>query len=228
MQINLLEETDILVENSENLYWYMSNGYALPVRADGIKELGHRLLDASFREKVSDSIRVGVHWSTQVLLRDEQRVTQVFTSALPISYTQTKSRDWELFARTVLYSAFYSTLAVGAILSRRRQSRVTVYLTCIGGGVFGNDHRWIADAISKAVGDHIFEALDVKLVHYYSMPGNFYTKVNEVVTKLHLDQNIVITAPSVRKLKRSSSVDTEAMATAETNPRKMSKVQSLF
>ena len=44
-----------------------------------------------------------------------------------------------------------ATLAAGALLAVQRQTRVTVYLTCLGGGAFGNRTLWIKSAIDNAV-----------------------------------------------------------------------------
>ncbi len=52
----------------------------------------------------------------------------------------------------------------------RKETRLTVYLTCVGGGAFGNRRQWIADAISRALALYSDEPLDVKLVHYMTVP----------------------------------------------------------
>ena len=44
-----------------------------------------------------------------------------------------------------------ATLAAGSLLAVQRQTRVTVYLTCLGGGAFGNRTLWIKSAIDNAV-----------------------------------------------------------------------------
>ncbi|MCC5848526.1 MAG: hypothetical protein JJU29_10550 [Verrucomicrobia bacterium] len=43
-----------------------------------------------------------------------------------------------------------------------------VYLTLLGGGVFGNRMEWIADAIQHAVGRTIHLGLDIRIVSYRS------------------------------------------------------------
>ncbi len=59
----------------------MSNGYAMPARADGIRELSARVSSEGLAEGVASKLRVGVHWSTQVGSSPTQRVAQVrFTS----------------------------------------------------------------------------------------------------------------------------------------------------
>lgn len=99
------------------------------------------------------------------------RVCQVLCSALPISFSKsTRSREWEFFARLVLTAMYDLTLTVASLLARQRQARVLVYLTAVGGGLLGNRHKWIVDAIEKALRKHAGEPLDVMLVHYAKHP----------------------------------------------------------
>ena len=68
---------------------------------------------------------------------------QVFSSAVPVAYAKsTKSADWAPFATAILRATFEATLLAGAILARQRGERVTVYLTSVGGGAFGNRSMW--------------------------------------------------------------------------------------
>jgi hypothetical protein len=60
---------------------------------------------------LSEALRVGVHWDTQVGPNDmsvsSNRVCQVFCSALPVSYCPVTENmdDWQLFATLVLTAA---------------------------------------------------------------------------------------------------------------------------
>lgn len=167
-QINLLADAGEVVENSKHLYWRMSNGYALPARPEGVAELSARLRsEQGLHERVADAMRVAVHWSTQVGKDSSRRVTQVYCSALPVAYAHsTRDGDWEQFARTVLFAAFDATLSVAALVAAERHARVSVFLTCIGGGAFGNHLSWIIESLVVALKAHAGEPLDVKLVHF--------------------------------------------------------------
>ena len=46
--------------------------------------------------------------------------------------------------------------------------RVRVYLTCLGGGAFGNKAEWIRTSMVAALRKHRDAPLDVFLVHYGS------------------------------------------------------------
>ena len=97
---------------------------------------------------------------------------QVFASALPVAYAKsTRSADWATFARCVLAAAYDATLLAARILARRSGLRVKVFLTCLGGGAFGNRAAWIVGAINAALVKHRDAPLDVVLVHYGTMVG---------------------------------------------------------
>ena len=86
------------------------------------------------------------HAPTQVRPPGTHRVAQVFASALPVAYSHVGFADWEPFARLVLRASYEATLAMAACRSVQHASgqRVTVYLTALGGGTFG-DEAFTAD-----------------------------------------------------------------------------------
>jgi len=185
-QLNGCADIAKLVDNEGNKFWKMSNGYLLPLRDHSIAEVGKMLVDdARFRDAVVQSLRVGVHWSTEVERQQRgharrkrskkpHRVTQVFCSAVPISYCPfditCPPDDWREFAQAILDGTYEATLAVAATISQQKKRRVTVFLTQVGGGVFGNQMDWIEKAIARAMKLHAHFPLDVKLVHYQSIP----------------------------------------------------------
>jgi hypothetical protein len=124
-----------------------------------------------------------LHFSSSWVAIGTHRVTQVFCSAVPISYTQrgqgTTPKDWKSLAQIILDSAYLATLLAAAIVADKRGERVTVFLTCIGGGAFGNPRPWICAAIEKALLAHIDKPLDVKLVHYGARPTEDFAKLKE-------------------------------------------------
>jgi len=147
-----------------------------------MSELQKRLLDDSeLRKAVTRNLRVGIHWGTETekgLGREPHNICQVFSSAVPVAYAKgTPKKDWEQLACAVLDGTFEAAIAAGAILAVKRGSRVKVYLTCVGGGVFGNANVWIASAIERAIKIWKNAPVDVKLVHYQRMPGQTYKKI---------------------------------------------------
>ena len=154
-----------------------ADGYALPVNSGSIRELGVLLKknEGDLVARAEAALRVGVQWDTQVRPPAEHRVCQVFASALPVAYARgVRSADWEPFARLVLRGAYKATLAVGLCLSMRRGKRVSVFLTSLGGGAFGNQMQWIQDALTDALTEYATAPLDVVLVHFgHAVPGEW-------------------------------------------------------
>jgi hypothetical protein len=173
-QIDNLKDVGVVVNNSTNNYWYMQNGYALPVQINSLSNLASRLrTEPTLVKKAEDALRVGVHWNTSVWntsvkAPSKNLVCQVYASALPCAYAGAPMNDWEPFARLVLRGSYNATLSVAAALTEGGTKRIKCYLTFLGGGVFGNKYEWIIDAIRDALDMYRFYPIDVVLVHYGS------------------------------------------------------------
>ena len=173
-QIDCLADTAEFLENEKDFYWKMQNGYALPTDRQSMLRLKKKLYEKYLTSrKAMNTVRVGVQWNTEVVKKLSQPnqshhcVTQVYCAALPISYcTNSKMKDFEPFAKLILDAAYCATFAVAAIKSLESNQRVKLYLTKVGGGVFGNRSRWVADAIKKNLRKFEDFPLDVHLVHY--------------------------------------------------------------
>lgn len=146
----------------------MRNGYAM-IDTDGLYDLSKKMkgITEVRREELKGLLKVGVHWNTVVTATgapDGQKVTQVFCSALPIAYNKNRAPDlWEPLARLVLEACYEATILVG-VLNAQATGNPRVYLTRVGGGVFGNDGNWIDSAIEKALDKARGAPLDVILV----------------------------------------------------------------
>lgn len=162
-QVDCLADLGLVLGNDGNRLWEMRNGYGLATD-EGLQEIGQRLKGASEqeRDRLRGLLRVGVQWDTEVTLPGAgHRVSQVYASALPVGYSVHPAEDWEPFARLVLEAAYEATLLVGARTPDRR-----VFLTLLGGGVFGNRMEWIVDAIEFAMGRTRDLGLDIRIVSY--------------------------------------------------------------
>lgn len=182
-QINTMSKVETLLKSR---YWNMRNGYLLPTDTGRMKALtdliGHD--SSALATQIVNSVAVGVQWNTEVSTASKHCVTQVFASAVPVAYAKsTTSSDWRMLASLVLTSAYQSTLLVAAILARQRQQRVTVYLTMVGGGAFGNRKDWIVQAIQSALAACGDEPIDVCLLHYA-------TVVPQMTERLHVPQTV--------------------------------------
>jgi protein-tyrosine phosphatase len=154
--------------------WTVRNGYALPT-AEGLDAVDRRLALASPAEWDGwrERLRVGLHEDVEITRGREtgHRVTQVFTSAMPVAYTKLPLRHWSRLARLVLQASYEATLWAG-VLNASRTGCPTVYLTLLGGGAFGNPREWILEALADALRRVATAALDVRLVCYGEVPDD--------------------------------------------------------
>lgn len=151
-QIDCLSDLGDQLGNHGSRLWRMSNGYCMPT-AQGLYEISARLRSSDEEEldRLRGLLRVGVQWDTEATDHGAgHTVSQVYCSALPVAYTEYPQETWEPFARLVLDAAYEATLRVGLLNAERRGSDV-VYLTYLGGGVFGNKMDWIVGAIERAL-----------------------------------------------------------------------------
>jgi hypothetical protein len=172
-QIDCLYELGIALGNDQERLWRMQNGYAMVSRY-GLEEISARIhtMTEKERDDLRTKLRIGIQWQTQVTLqRCEHLVTQAYCSALPVAYCGHENALWANFAGLVLEASYEATLCA-AILNFQKTGNNKVYLTLIGGGVFGNLKNWIIDAIERAIKLARHVPLDVIIVSYgASKPG---------------------------------------------------------
>ncbi|MGB5292684.1 MAG: hypothetical protein WBN41_14670 [Lysobacterales bacterium] len=166
-QIDCLEDMGKVLGNTDGRLWQMQNGYAMAT-STGLSEISERIRTMSKHQRdfLRQKLRIGIQWDTQVTLDDcTHLVTQVYGSALPVGYSYHDSRSWEPFARLILNASYEATFWA-ALLNFARTGNNKVYLTLLGGGVFGNDEDWILTAIRRALELFARVPLDVAIVSY--------------------------------------------------------------
>jgi len=166
-QIDCLADLGAALGNADGHIWQMQNGYAM-CSAEGLRELAGLLSAASTRDRdaLRQTLRIGLHRDVEVTLPGGgHTVTQVYGSALPVAYGGPASQLWEPLARLVLEASYEATLWA-AVLQAERTGNRQVFLTLLGGGVFGNDLAWILDAIARAMKQVDAYDLDVAIVSY--------------------------------------------------------------
>lgn len=174
-QVDCLRDLGKALGNGDGALWAMRNGYALP------SERGLTMIDARLREADADAwhawrslLRVGLHEDVEVTDADnpDQRVTQVFCSALPVAYSGLPANLWKRFASLVLEATYEATL-LAASLRQASTGCGIVFLTRVGGGAFGNDGAWIDQAMVRALRRVQDRPLDVRLVSFGAVsPGS--------------------------------------------------------
>lgn len=167
-QIDCLSDIGTALGNAESRLWQMRNGYCLTTD-EGLASIDHQLssMGPAQLDELRGRLRIGVHWDVEVT--DDgpgHPVSQAYCSALPVSYNRIrKPANWARFATLVLEATYEATL-LSAMLNVQRQGSPLVYLTRVGGGAFGNDARWIAAAIQRALALCREASLDVRIVSY--------------------------------------------------------------
>lgn len=149
--------------------WSMRNGYAM-FDLPALDAVGERLssMNDDDLDEARGHLRVGVHRSVEVTSAPSgHEVTQVYCSALPVAYNQQPAHLFEPLARLVLDATYEATLRAAAE-TRASTGDPTVFLTLVGGGVFGNQPSWIFDAIQRALDTVADAGLDVAIVSYGS------------------------------------------------------------
>ncbi len=147
--------------------WTMQNGYAMFDHA-GLEQTNHRLRELSDDEldTARAELRIGAHHRVEVTTSSTGHfVTQAYCSAVPVAYNREPASLFEPFARLVLDATYEATLRVAALNAAQTGNR-TVYLTLVGGGVFGNHESWIVDAIDRALRCVADAGLDVAVVSF--------------------------------------------------------------
>lgn len=183
-QIDCLADLGKVLENSGNRLWEMRNGYAL-ASANGLLEISNRIRASSENDldELRKLLRVGIQRDTQVTLKGaSHKVSQVYCSALPVSYCEHPIELWEDFARFVLEASYEATLCA-AILNAQRTGNRSVFLTLLGGGAFGNETRWIISSIKHALSFYRDWDIEVIFVSYGSSKADVRQLIAEFQSK---------------------------------------------
>lgn len=186
-QVRNLVEIETLLDNDSEGYFEVQNGYTLSTSAKLEELTGLLRGDEDLCEAVRSKLRIGVQSDTEVVCSKfgaekypgtprRQLVTQAYCSAVSVSYSRCKAASWEPFARLILDALYEATLYIAVENALRHPESAgarKVFLTAVGGGVFGNDMRWIQDSIQKAL--ELFEGvgLEVFLVSWGGSTPHF-------------------------------------------------------
>lgn len=167
--------------------WSMENGYALG-RPDGLRAIGAALksLSPPAIDDLRGLLKVGYLQDAEVTdapVIAGQTVSQVFASAMPISYSGASPETWEPLARLVLEAAYEATLLCAERNAGRGGSN-KLFLTLLGGGVFGNPRGWILAATKKALIKHRHSGLDVFVVSHGEVPQDLQRLAAEFASGL--------------------------------------------
>jgi hypothetical protein len=193
-QLNNLDNLSTLLSSqmpklSHTSFFDVRNGYTFSTAAK-LEELNTHLISLSEEEldKLRASIKVGKHSGVEVPFKDRswtlregegarQLVSQVFCSAISCAYGNVPNNHWQPLATLVLEANYEATLWAAMIDASLPGGTNKVYLTLLGGGVFGNEPEWICRAIQRAL-DRFREAdLHVVIAHYSGSTGHRFRHI---------------------------------------------------
>ncbi|WP_196887586.1 hypothetical protein [Aureivirga sp. CE67] len=166
-QIDCLDFIGEALENEQYKLWSMSNGYAL-VNKEGLLTINKNIdsLNQKERENLKGKLKVGIQWNTEVTISEnQQRVSQVYCSALPVAYSPVETDYWEQFSKLILEATYEATFWA-ALKNRKENNSNKLYLTLVGGGAFGNRENWILESLGKVLTKFKNTSLDVRIVSY--------------------------------------------------------------
>jgi hypothetical protein len=184
-QFNNLDELERFLDNSTHRYWVVKNGYTNSTR--GSLELLNQVLPTHRSEDLVKMIKVGVHddvgvdFSSRYTPIEEEEglyVTQVYCSAISCAYTSLPTILWQPLAELVLQAQYEATIWA-AVLNHLRGGTNTLFLTFVGGGVYGNDSLWIGRSIARALSIATKNGcgLNVMICHY----GRINEQIREII-----------------------------------------------
>ncbi len=166
-QIDCLDLIGHDLQNDQFNLWSMRNGYAL-MNQEGLLKTNKKLaiLTNEEREILKGKLKVGIQWNTEVTMaQNNQKVSQIYCSALPVAYCRTETIYWESFARLILEATYEATLWA-AVVNMDKNASNLVYLTLVGGGAFGNEEHWILESLEIVLNKFRNVPLDVRVVSY--------------------------------------------------------------
>jgi hypothetical protein len=160
-QINNLAEICHMIGNEpDGRFFSTKNGYTMGNDL-GLGQL-NKALESLGREELKSKLRVGVHsdvqvtssrWGKDAIEDPDHVVTEVFCSACSVNYSRNSTGLWDGFASMVLEASYEATLWAALLHALRYPGdprACVVYLTAVGGGVFGNRLEWIEQAVDMA------------------------------------------------------------------------------
>jgi hypothetical protein len=162
------------------------NGYTQG-SVEGLTRLSTILADVD-RDELIGALKISVHSRVGVDFANRgwgvppapTHVTQAFCSAVSCAYTRIETSHWAPLATMVLDGAYEATLLTAFVEKARGIGSGRVFLTLLGGGVFGNEDTWITASIARAVGIAEEMGLDVVLVHYRKISDDIVLAVGPV------------------------------------------------
>ena len=171
-QINNLHSLENMLSGGP--YWQVTNGY-VESSEQQLTSLAVKVRNFD-RDDLVGVVRIGLQSQTEVTFcnrfevnTEPHLVNQAYCSAISCGYSQVETHLWEPIATIALDAAYEGTLLAAAALRDQGLGTGRVWLTFIGGGVFGNKSPWIKDAISRSIKRTSNLGLNIIVCHFRSL-----------------------------------------------------------
>ena len=179
LQIDCLEDIEKFFADGHTKLWDMKNGYCL-ANAEGLEVIRNKMskLTPEEYEQLKGLLKVGIQYNTEVTAYEGAlKLTQVYCSGVPVAYSGFSATQWEPFGKMVL-DATYEASFWAAIQQMNNGQNNKLFLTLVGGGVFGNPDSWLYDAIINNLKKFENSGLNVIFVSY----GSSKDLVRKIIT----------------------------------------------
>jgi len=177
-QINCLAPilNRLLIGSSKPFKWTFQNGYIFMTNED-FKIINEVLkeLKKEEKEELKSLLEVGIHWNVEVNDNSEPLghfVSQIFCSAYPVGYNRVDLNLTRPLS-VLIQEATQEATVIAGILNKQATGNGNVIFSKVGGGVFRNEHSWIAGAIEKAAKKFPNFGLNLKLFHYRTSESEY-------------------------------------------------------
>ena len=175
-QINNLHSLENMLSGGP--YWQVTNGY-VESSATQLSNLAANVRKYD-RDDLVGAVRIGLQSQTEVTFsnrfminREPHLVNQAYCSAISCGYSAVETAAWEPIAAIALEAAYEGTLLATAAMRDQGIGTGRVWLTFIGGGVFGNKVEWIVTAIKRALALTGDLGIDIRISHYGALRSPF-------------------------------------------------------
>eukprot|EP01040_Poterioochromonas_malhamensis_P011829 gene11829-12906_t len=144
-QLNTLDLLEGSLDNAQNEYWFIENGYTFSKSENNLLKLNQRLSTDYNSEELIEKVKVGsmrtldgisnVHW---------EPLARIVLQAMYEGAVLAGMIKW-------LESLVYCTIKTSKVEEPQETFENQLFLTFVGGGVFGNEMSWIYEAIGRAI-----------------------------------------------------------------------------
>ena len=175
-QINNLHTLENMLSGGP--YWQVTNGYV----ESSAQQLSNLAADVRKydRDDLVGAVRIGLQGQTEVTFsnrftinKEPHLVNQAYCSAISCGYSTVETEAWEPIATIALDAAYEGTLLAAATMRDQGIGTGRVWLTFIGGGVFGNKDNWILKSMQRAIQLSADLSLHILIAHYGDLRAPF-------------------------------------------------------